>query len=142
VQIALPLGCCPQKPAALGRAQPFVTVADIPIGADRVEIDRCLSGGMGSVDQYSYPAEWHRARISAIGKTNPLGEVMWSMTAIHVRGVNAALTAATIAAGWGRGNGIAASNPCTGPLGNIADRVAHRRVAMREHHYLVASGQR
>jgi hypothetical protein len=55
VQIALPLGCCPQKPAPLGRAQPFVTVADIPIGADRVEIDRCRCGGMGSVDQYSYP---------------------------------------------------------------------------------------
>jgi len=60
------------------------------------------------------------------------------MTAIRVRGVNAAPMPATIAADCGRG--------CLGdvrrnPLRNVPNRFAHCRVAVRKHQHLVARGQ-
>jgi hypothetical protein len=53
METRLPFGRRPEKPAALRRAQPFVTIADIPIGSDRTQIDRYLTRGMGLVDQHT-----------------------------------------------------------------------------------------
>src|SRR5215470_7844724 len=55
VQIGLPRGGCPQKPAALWRAQPFVAIADIPVSADCTEIEGQLTRPVCAVDQNRNP---------------------------------------------------------------------------------------
>jgi hypothetical protein len=68
----LAIGSGPQEGRPLGRHQPFVTVADIPVGIERAKVDRDMRGAMRTVDQdrdvagvarVDQPLQWEEQRI-------------------------------------------------------------------------------
>jgi hypothetical protein len=55
MQIGLLFGGCPEKSAPLWCAQPFVAIADVPVYADPVKIERYLAWPVRAINQHWNP---------------------------------------------------------------------------------------
>ena len=85
MQVGAAVGAGIEEPAALRRAQPLVTGADIPVGVERRQVERHLPRAVRAVDQHRHAGGMaERARSRSTGSTSPLGEVIWSITAMRV----------------------------------------------------------
>ena len=83
----------PEEAAAARRVRPLVQIRDVPVDAERRQIERQHAGRVRAVDEHTDAALAAGRRDLGQGKMSAVSDVMWSMTATRVRGPIAATTA-------------------------------------------------